>query len=291
MTEPDSAAPAAAPLAQPLRLDQALTLARARGLDRVDALALLGHLLQQPRAWLIAHDDHPLDALQAQTFAAWCQRRQAGEPVAYLLGRQEFHGLLLQVTPEVLIPRPDTETLVDWALALLAGPLAQRAAPRVLDLGTGSGAIALALRHRCPAAQVTAVDLSPAALAVARANGDRLGLPVQWCEGRWWQAVAGQSFDLVVSNPPYIAEGDPHLAGLGHEPRLALTPGGDGLAAYREILAGAAGPLVSGGWLLFEHGYDQAAAVQALMAQAGFQSVQQRLDLGGQVRCSGGQRV
>ena len=279
--------PPALPPGDSLTPASALAQARAAGLDRVDAMALLAHVTGRPRAWLIAHDDAPLAAAQAQAFAALCQRRAAGEPVAYLVGEREFHGLLLQVTPDVLVPRPDTETLVDWGLAVLAGPLAHLAAPRVLDLGTGSGAIALALRHRHPTAQVTAVDASPAALAVAQANGQRLGLNVAWRQGSWWQPVAGQSFDLVLSNPPYIAEDDPHLAELRHEPLAALTPGGDGLSAFRHIVAGAAAGLAPAGWLLFEHGHDQASAVQGLLQAAGFVAVAQRLDLAGTVRCSG----
>lgn len=273
---------------QPLSVGAALAQAAAQGLDRVDAWLLLGEACGQGRTWLISHDDALLSAAQAQQFEHWCQRRAAGEPVAYLLGRREFHGLMLNVTPAVLVPRPDTETLVDWALDLLTTELANRPAPALLDLGTGSGAVALALRHRHAAARVWAVDLSEAALAVARANGQRLGLPVDWRLGPWWQPVAGLRFDLVASNPPYIAEGDPHLPALRHEPLLALTPGGDGLAAYRQILADAPLHLAPGAWLLFEHGHDQAEAVQALMAEAGLQAISSRQDLAGHRRCTGG---
>jgi release factor glutamine methyltransferase len=266
---------------------QALAGARAQGLDRLDAQWLLGHVLQQPSAWLVAHDDEPLADAAAQAYAVLCRRRADGEPLAYLVGQAGFHGLTLQVTPDVLVPRPDTETLVDWALALL--PALATPLPRVIDLGTGSGAIALAVAHRHAAAQVTATDLSPAALAVAQANARVLGLALRWAQGSWWQALpAGDRFDLVLSNPPYIAGADPHLAALRHEPQMALTPGGDGLCALRQIVVGATAHLQPGGWLLLEHGWDQAAAVAALLATAGFSGVAHRTDLAGHARCTGG---
>jgi len=264
----------------------ALAQAAAQGLDRLDAQRWLGHLLQQGRGWLVAHDDRPLAPAMAAAFADGCRRLADGEPLAYLLGAQAFHGLSLQVSPDVLVPRPDTETLVDWALDLL--PLLG-VAPRVLDLGTGSGAIALAVAHGQAGAQVTATDLSPTALAVARGNAARLGLPVAFAEGAWWQAVAPDArFELVLSNPPYIAGGDPHLPALRHEPTLALTPGGDGLDALRQIAAGAPAHLRPGGWLLLEHGWDQADAVAALLRAAGFTEVATRCDLAGRARCTGG---
>ena len=226
------------PPAAALTVAQALAWAQAQSLDRLDAQLLLGHLLQQGRGWLIAHDDQPLPAAMALAFAEGCQRRVAGEPLAYVLGEREFHGLTLQVSPAVLVPRPDTETLVDWALELL--PTLATARPRVIDLGTGSGAIALAVAHRHPTASVIATDLSPDALAVARTNAQRLGLPVAFAEGAWWAAVpADARYHLVLSNPPYIAGDDAHLPALRHEPLLALTPGGDGLGALRVIVAGA----------------------------------------------------
>jgi release factor glutamine methyltransferase len=266
---------------------QALAGARTLGLDRLDGQWLLGHVLRQPSAWLIAHDDQPLTAGDAQAYAALCQRRAAGEPLAYLVGQAGFHGLVLQVTPDVLVPRPDTETLVDWALALL--PTLGTPQPQVIDLGTGSGAIALAVAHRHASAQLTATDLSPAALAVAQANARALGLSLQWAQGPWWQALpAGARFDLVLSNPPYIAGDDPHLDALRHEPQLALTPGGDGLDALRQIVAGAPAHLQPGGWLLLEHGWDQAAGVAGLMAAAGFSDIAHRADLAGHARCTGG---
>jgi len=193
---------------------------------------------------------------------------------------------MLQVGPAVLVPRPDTETLVDWALELLAIPLAD--APEVADLGTGSGAVALALKHGHPAARVSAVELSEPALAQARANGERHRLPVDWQQGDWWQPLGGRRFHLVASNPPYVAGGDPHLAALRHEPALALTPGGDGLSALQQIVRGAPAHLHAGGWLLLEHGHDQAEAVQRLLREAGLVQIQTRADLAGKPRCSGG---
>lgn len=268
-----------------LTVAQAQLLARNQGLDRFDAQLLLGGLLGQNRSWLRAHDDAPLSAEQAARWADWLARRAAGEPVAYLLGERGFHGLTLAVGPAVLDPRPDTETLVDWALDVLAG---LPPGARVLDLGTGSGAIALAIRQARPDAQVSAVDLSEAALAVARGNGERLGLPVRWLQGSWLAPVAGETFDLIVSNPPYIAEGDPHLPALKHEPALALTSGPDGLDAIRHLIAQAPVHLAPGAWLLLEHGFDQAVAVAERFASGGgWTDLRHRLDLGGHVRCSG----
>lgn len=266
----------------------ALEQARTLGLDRLDAQLLLGHLLLRPRAWLIAHAEAALSPAQHEAFVAGCRRRADGEPMAYVLGEREFHGLMLQVSPAVLVPRPDTETLVDWALQLLATPLSQPA--QVADLGTGSGAIALALKHRHPGAHVRAVECSAPALAVARANAARLGLHVEWHLGEWWQPLLGRRFHLVVSNPPYVAEDDPHLAALRHEPISALTAGGDGLSALSEIVKDAAAHLHDGGWLLLEHGHEQAAAVRGLLTDAGFEAVQTRTDLAGRPRCGGGRR-
>ncbi len=266
---------------------QALRQAQAAGLDRLDAQLLLGHLLQHDRTWLVAHDDQVLSEAVAAAFEDGCRRCAAGEPLAYVIGEQDFHGLRLQVTPAVLVPRPDTETLVDWALALL--PTLANASPRVIDLGTGSGAIALAVAHAHGAAEVSATDLSADALAVARGNAQRLKLPIALTQGAWWQAVAVDArFDLVLCNPPYIAAGDAHLPALRHEPLLALSPGGDGLDAYRQITTGAPAHLVSGGWLLFEHGWDQADAVAALLRQAGFSRIATRHDLAQRPRCTGG---
>lgn len=268
-----------------MNVAEALVLARGLGVDRLDAQLLLAELLQRDRAWLISHDDAALSDEQAARIGDQLQQRAAGVPFAYLVGRQDFHGLPLIVTPDTLIPRPDTETLVDWALELLA-PMP--GTPQVVDLGTGSGAIALALKHRHPAAQVQAVDLSAGALAVARGNAERLGLDVVFYQGDWWQPLADQRFALIVSNPPYIAGGDPHLPALRHEPLGALTPGGDGLSALQILIDGAPEHLLPGGWLLLEHGFDQAEPVAAALRARGFIEVALRRDLGGQPRVSGG---
>jgi release factor glutamine methyltransferase len=269
---------------------EALAEARALGVARLDAQQLLAHATGRSRTWLLAHDESALSADEATAYLDLIRRRGAGEPFAYLVGEREFHGLSLRVSPAVLVPRPDTETLVDWALELLQppGPLSALASPRVLDLGTGSGAIALAIRHRCPHAEVSALDASAEALAVARQNAERLGLPVRFVASDWWEAVAPDSVDLAVSNPPYIAADDPHLAALAHEPIAALTPGGDGLGAIDRLVQGAPTRLRRGGWLLVEHGFDQAPAVRQRLLAAGFDNVSTRLDLEGRDRCSGG---
>jgi release factor glutamine methyltransferase len=266
----------------------ALAAARGLGVDRLDAQLLLAHHLARDRAWLLAHDDDAVTPGVLVRFDADARRRADGVPLAYLTGRREFHGLRLQVGPAVLDPRPDTETLVDWALELL--PSASEAHPTVVDLGTGSGAVALAIAHSFPRARVTATDLSTDALAIAGANASRLGLTIEFAAGPWWSAVAGQRFSMAVSNPPYIAADDPHLPALRHEPLMALTPGGDGLDAIRAIVAGASQALLPGAWLLLEHGWDQAEAVRALLQAAGFDDVQGRCDLGGNARCSAGRR-
>ncbi len=268
-----------------MRVADALALARARGLDRLDAQLLLAHLLQRGRAWLLAHDDDHLADDSARRFVELMGRRRAGEPLAYLTGEREFHGLSLQVSAAVLVPRPETEHLVDWALECLA----DLDAPRVVDLGTGSGAVALALAHARPDAQVLATDVSAEALDVARANAARLAPALQLAQGSWWQATDDAVFDLAVSNPPYIAGDDPHLVALQHEPSCALTPGGNGLSALEQIIDGARAHLRSGAWLLLEHGHDQGAAVRQRLAAAGFGSVSTRRDLAGHERCSGGQ--
>ena len=266
---------------------QALTQAHTLGLPRIDAQMLLLHVLGRAgadRAWLLAHDTDAVEPAAHTQFIALCQRRAAGEPVAYLTGRKEFYGLALQVDARVLDPRPDTETLVDWALHVIA----QLPSPRIADLGTGSGAIALALQSQRPTAQVLAVDASEGALAVAQANAQRLGLPVRFQHGNWLAGVQGP-FDAIVSNPPYIAAHDPHLAALTHEPLQALASGADGLDDLRTLIAQAPARLAPGGWLLLEHGHDQASAVRALLQAQGFIKVQSRDDLAGIARCSGGQ--
>ena len=271
-----------------LTVAQALAHAARQGLARVDAQMLLLSLCGQPlhaRAWLITHDADLLTAEQSQQWQALLQRRLNGEPVAYLTGHKEFYGLNLAVDARVLDPRPDTETLVDWALELM--PEAQ--ALRVVDLGTGSGAIALALQSQRPAASVFAVDASADALAVAGRNALQLNLPLVLLHGSWLAPLAGQpAFDLIVSNPPYIRADDPHLAALAHEPLSALASGADGLDDLRLIIAQAPQHLTRGGWLLLEHGWDQAGDVAQLLQQAGFAQVQHRLDLGGIARCTGG---
>ncbi len=267
---------------------QALAYARALGVDRLDAQLLLAHQLGHPRVWLLAHDDAALAHTDRDAICTLLARRVAGEPLPYLVGEREFHGLVLRVTPGVLVPRPETETLVDWALELLANI----PAPRIVDLGTGSGAIALALKRACPNAQVHASDASESALTVARANGQRLGLAVAWHRGDWWQALTdAHRFALAVANPPYIAAGDPHLGALRYEPYEALVARddrGDGLADIERIVAGAPDRLTVGAWLLLEHGFDQAGAVREHLQRAGFGSVSTRTDLAKQPRVSGG---
>lgn len=274
-------------LAADLSLAAALQAGAAAGLPRLEAqMLLLAALGREPhdRAWLLTHDQEPLNPSAAQTFNLGCQRRLAGEPVAYILGRKAFYGLELCISPAVLDPRDDTETLVDWALELLPAeqPL------RVLDLGTGSGAIALAIQAQRPKTQLYAIDASPAALELAQTNAQRLGLGVQFLHGSWFSPVAGQRFDLIVSNPPYIPAQDPHLAALLHEPLSALASGEDGLDDIRQIIAAAPAHLQAGGHVLLEHGFDQALAVAGILAAAGFTNIQQRQDLAGHIRCTGG---
>lgn len=269
-------------------LSDAVQYWQSRGLPRLEAQMLLLHALDRPthaRAWLLARATDPLPDAAAERLQALATRRLAGEPLAYLTGEKAFHGLTLQIDARVLDPRDDTETLVDWALELL--PLDQPR--RVLDLGTGSGAIALAIARQRPLASVAAVDASADALAVAAGNARRLDLGLDLRHGDWFAPVAGERFELVVSNPPYIAEGDPHLPALHHEPRQALASGADGLADIRRIVADAPAHLAPGGWLLLEHGWDQAAAVRRLLDEAGFAIAPSRRDLAGIERCSGGQ--
>lgn len=270
----------------PSSVAQALAAAVALGVERLDAQLLLLHALGRAphdRAWLLAHDTDAMPEAAWAALAAQLSRRLAGEPVAYLLGEKEFHGLDLMVDARVLVPRPDTETLVEWALECLEG----RAAPRVLDLGTGSGAIALALQNARRDARVDAVDASADALAVAQANALRLGLPVRFTQADWLDG-AGSGYAVIASNPPYIAAGDPHLPALRHEPVSALVAGAEGLDDIRRIVKTAPAHLAEGGWLLLEHGHDQAAAVRQLLADRGFAEVQSRDDLAGIPRCSGG---
>ncbi len=240
---------------------------------RREAQILLGHAMGVSRAWLSVHRDDAADPSAADTFRELVRRRQTGEPVAYLVGRREFYGLEFRVTPHVLIPRADTETLVDAALEKLV----EGARSDVLDLGTGSGCIAITIAHERPAARVTAVDVSAGALIVAHENN-------------WFEQLAGRRFDLIVSNPPYGAAGDPHLeqGDLRFEPATALASGEDGLADIRIIVAGAPAYLREGGWLLFEHGHGQADACRDLLLDAGFGEVISRADIAGLPRVAGG---
>jgi release factor glutamine methyltransferase len=279
----------------PITVREALAQASAQGLDRIDAQLTLCALLQRQRVWLLGHDTDALSPADAARWQNWLARRAAGEPLAYLVGEKEFFGLALQVSPAVLVPRPDTETLVDWALELLTQVRAEHPnAPmlRAVDLGTGSGAIALALaaHGHAPGAplDVTATDASPLALATALANAHKLGLTVRGLAGSWFAPLASERFHLIASNPPYIAEGDPHLAALGAEPISALTAGPDGLADLRQICAHAPSHLHPGGWLVLEHGWDQAGTVANLMHEAGLTHIGHRRDLGGVIRCTAG---
>ncbi|MEK0094298.1 peptide chain release factor N(5)-glutamine methyltransferase [Bordetella pertussis] len=257
------------------------------GLPRLEARMLAEHVLGRSRAWLLAHDTDPVEPAHEAAWRQLAARRLAGEPMAYLLGGREFMGHWYALTPDVLIPRPDTELLVETALHWLQG----RAAPRVLDLGTGSGAIAVSAALGCPQAEVTATDLSAAALAVAEGNAQRLGARVRCLAGDWYEALPAQDrYDLIVSNPPYIAREDAHLAqgDLRFEPRGALTDENDGLAALARIAGGAPGRLLPGGAIWMEHGWDQAEAARALLRQAGLREVHSRRDLAGIERISGG---
>lgn len=265
-------------------------LAAAQALEpreaRLEARVLASAALGVAPVWLIAHDRDALAEAQLAALEAAFGRRLGGEPVAYIVGEREFYSRPFQVGPATLIPRPETEHLVEAALA--RGP----AAARVLDIGTGSGCIAITLKLERPAWSVSAVDVSAAALAVARGNGERLGAAVEWLESDLFGALAGRVFDLIVSNPPYVPEADPHLAqgDVRFEPRGALASGADGLDAIRAIVERAPAHLASGGWLLLEHGYDQGEAVPALLRAAGYGEVFMAQDLAGQARVSGGRR-
>ena len=284
-----------------ITLQQALQAAQTRGLDRLDAQLLLLHALgrsHSDRAWLLAHDNDVLPDTARHAFCELSQRRTAGEPLAYIVGYKEFYGLRLAVDARVLVPRPDTETLVQWSLDVL-NDTAMPPQLQVLDLGTGSGAIALAIASSTAkgmkatgkSVMVTALDASADALAVARENARQLQLDVRFIQGCWLNEVSKVSghYHLIVSNPPYIAIADPHLAALAYEPPEALTAGHDGLDDIQHIIAQAPVHLHPGAWLLLEHGYDQSGRVCDLLAQRGFAQVQSRPDLAGVTRCSGGQ--
>lgn len=255
---------------------------------RLDAEILLAAALNKPRSHLFAWPEKPLEGAPLELFREYTQRRADGEPVAHILERREFWSLPLTITPDTLIPRPDTETLVEAALQKCPA----QAGLRILDLGSGSGALALALKSERPLATVIATDASTAALAVARRNAGDLGLEMDFREGRWWQAIGDEMFDIVVSNPPYIRENDPHLerGDVRFEPRSALAAGPDGLDDIRAIAAGAPSHLLPGGWLLLEHGYDQAAAVRDILSASGLAGIEQFRDAGGNTRVTAGRR-
>ena len=267
-----------------ITLFEAYTVAKQQ-IDALDARLLLEYATGCSHTDLRARPETPVIAPAYAQFAEWVARRAAGEPLAYLVGEAEFRGRVFQVSPAVLIPRPETEVLVDLALEKLKGVVA----PRVLDLGTGSGIVAISLALECPKARIATVDISFEAISVARNNAGRLGAAIEFRQSDWFAALAGETYDLIVSNPPYVAEGDPHLQlnGLPFEPRLALTDGADGLACIRNIIAGAAAHLTPGGWLLFEHGYDQGESSRNLLTAAGFKAAFTHPDLAGTDRVSG----
>lgn len=251
----------------------------------LDAEILVAHVAGTGRAALTADPDRPLRPEELLALESLARRRLAGEPVAYLTGRREFWSLELEVTPEVLVPRPETELVVERVLAALG----DGRRPAVLDLGTGSGAIALSVAHERPDAAVTATDVSAAALAVAKRNAARLGLQnLCFIEGSWFDPLADSRFGVIASNPPYVAAGDPALAALAHEPRAALVAGTDGLAAIEAIVSAAPGHLEPGGWLVVEHGAAQGAAVRAFFSAAGLAAVTTRPDLAGHERVTEG---
>jgi release factor glutamine methyltransferase len=253
------------------------------GLPIAEARALLAHVLDVPRERLIAHPETLVPAPALAVYQSLVARRRGGEPLAYLRGYEEFYGRPFRVTPDVLVPRPDTETLIEVALAHLH----DLSSPRVLDLGTGSGCIAVTLKLERPDAQVVATDVSPAAIEVARGNALALGATIDFLQGSWYAALdPGAAFDLIVGNPPYVASEDPHMTELAHEPALALTDGSDGLSCLREIVAGAPKFLAADGMLAVEHGYDQASAVRAMLRDAGWKSVWTHRDAAGHERAT-----
>ena len=270
--------------AHPVKVKEAL---RAFGTGYRDAELLLLHSLgKDERSWLIAHDRDELPTDVIETFSSLSEERLKGMPLAYLLGHREFWSLKLKVTRDVLIPRPETESLVEWAVELVS----QCDLDSMLDLGTGSGAIALAVQQDLPHLAVTASDVSASALRVARENAEDLGLPVEFVESSWFGALAQRRWALIASNPPYVAANDAHLldGDLRFEPNTALTDGGDGLSSIREIASNAPDHLEAGGWLLIEHGYDQAADVRSIFELNGFSKVNLRHDLAGRPRVTGG---
>lgn len=263
-------------------------------IEKFDAQFILQHTLKMSRAGVIAHPEKLIDAALAAVVKARLARRAAGEPVAYILGEREFYGEMFKVGPAVLIPRPETEHLVEAALTRLAEPSASRSL-RLLDLGTGSGAIAITLKRQRPDVQVTATDISIDALNIARENAKTLAADIMFHQGSWYAALPKDApkFDIIVSNPPYIAEGDAHLGqgDLRFEPPVALsdqTPNAKGFAALQRIIDDAPNWLVEGGWLLFEHGFDQAKMAEDALFTGGFRQLFAEKDLGGCDRVSGG---
>ncbi len=255
-------------------------------LDAVDARALLRHVIGRDEAWIISHPDQQLSAKEQEAYATLRARRVAGEPVAYLTGSREFFSLAFKVTPAVLIPRPETELLVETALERIPAD----APCRVLDLATGCGCVAIAIAKQRSRAQVMATDVSPAALAIARENAARHGVNIEFAECDWFAALSGRRFDLIVANPPYVAEGDPHLVAgdLRFEPRSALVAGSAGLDSIEVIVEQSPRHLAAGGWLLFEHGHDQGACSRVLLTAAGYDDIVTFRDLADIERVSGG---
>ena len=264
----------------------ALLEGRVAGLDRTDSTLLLAYVLGRPRTWVIAHDDAPLSEPEAAVWRETVRRRLDGEPVAYILGSKDFYGLELDVTAAVLVPRPETELLVDLAIAHCRSQ--GNRSPSIVDLGTGSGAIALACKAALPDAHVYASDISEAALAIARRNANRLGLEITFRLGSWWEPWVGERFDVALGNPPYVAAGDPHLEALRHEPLTALVAEENGLAALRSIVQPAPDHLRDGGWIWVEHGFEQASAVAKFLRAATFSRIETHTDLAGKPRCTGG---
>lgn len=253
---------------------------RSSALDPREARLLLAEAAGFSQSSVIAFPERALSPAVEKTFLEYVEKRKCGEPVAYIVGHKEFYGVDLAVNPAVLIPRPETELLVELAL--------QRDFSSVADLGTGSGAIALALKQQRRSSRVIAIEASAAALVVAQRNAVKHGLDIEFRHGRWFEPLAGERFDLIVSNPPYVAAGDPHLAALGFEPRQALLAGADGLDALREIARAAPGHLAPGGWLLLEHGQGQEGPVRALLEAAGLEEIATWPDLAGIARVTGG---
>lgn len=281
-------------------MQTAQSLTSMSGLPRLEARMLLEMVLGQPREWLLAHDTDPIAPEAAAQFLTLAAQRRQGTPMAHLVGHREFMGHRLSVSADVLIPRPETELLVEMALqsleecfkrSLPSRATGNGAGCSLLDLGTGSGAVAISVALACPTARVVATDISETALALAQKNAQQLEARIQFWQGNWYEALPAEGrFDVIVSNPPYIALDDPHLVqgDLRFEPVGALTDGADGLTALRQIIAGASQHLMSGGWLWLEHGYEQGEAVAQLLLKAGFNAVQTKQDLAGLPRITGG---